>query len=1322
MKVCPFCRIDDETPQVWGSELVLALHDRYPVSPGHTLLIPRRHVATYFDASAEEQAELWRGVEAVKAFLDQELKPDGYNVGFNAGEAAGQTVMHLHIHVIPRYRGDMEDPRGGIRGVIPHKQKYGAFHDLPRFVPGEEKSFGAALRSALQRAERADFVAAFIQTSGLNVLLPDMQDALERGARLRVLTGDYLNVTSADALRRLFSLAQEYEGCEVALYETFGHKSFHPKSYVFRHGAEGVAYVGSSNLSASALGSGVEWNLRMVPSDDASTFATIEQRFEDLWRSPSTRPLTKALIDEYEKRAPVPPAPEPRAARPVPHDIQVEALRALHDTRGRGQRRGLVVLATGLGKTFLSAFDFLQMGGERALFVAHREEILHQAKEAWARIFPEKTVGILGTGRHERDADLLFASVQTLARKTHLSTFPTDHFDYVVVDEFHHAAAATYRKVLGYFTPRFLLGLTATPDRLDGASLLALCDDNLVFRRDLLHGIGSHLLVPFSYFGVRDEVDFAPIPWRSGRFDSSALTEAVATQSRAEQALREYRRRAWPDETRRTLAFCVSTAHADFMAKFFRDAGVPAAAVHSGPTSAPRAESLRRLKAGELEVICAVDVFNEGLDVPDINTVLMLRPTESPVIFLQQLGRGLRRCDGKARLVVVDFIGNHRSFLQKPQALVYLTGEDVPPFVALEKVREQRLELPDGCHVEIETEAIDMLAKLARVSREDLLLYEYLSFRDNHGHRPSLEQLFAAGVQLKVIRDRYESWFHFVDQQGDLDDDQRRVLSRHSGWFADLLKTRMTKSYKMVALEALIEGDALFAGQPIEENARLSEAIIRRHLLLYRESHEDDDRRTFGPAYVRKWRDMPLKVWAAGESTLRPWFMLDGERFAPTFEVAPEDRSAFEEMTQELVAARLREHVDSVKRKEPVDAAEAPAELMVSHTNGRPILRFDRARRPDLPEGETLVEVNGSEYLFRFVKIAVNLAMEPGGKTNVLPELMRGWFGLNAGLPGTRHRVLLSRRQGRWVLEPSDTSSDIVNAGAQVIPFPSLPFYKDLQVACGAFQAVDQHSEAAEQLAVVSNAPVDASRHFVVRAAGDSMDGGDRPIRDGDLVLCEWVTPGSSSEVEGRPFLLLGHDSPETSFAAIKVPIRTATGWKLRSWNPAWEDQDLPGGASVEPVARVLEVVEEATGLTLFGSYDRDAIAQAFGSKNDPSWKVGHRDIDVAGQPHTVLMVTLRKGADVKPEHRYADRFLSRSDFQWESQASTKAASAKGQRIIGHEAEGRAVHLFARYLKHEPFVYCGTVRYRRHDGEMPMRVWFDLDRWLPEGVFRRWAT
>ncbi len=1335
---CPFCCLPPSA-LTWSSDLIVAIRDRWPVSPGHTLVLPRRHIPSYFEAGPMEQAGIWQAVHALKKLLDAQLSPapDGYNIGFNTGVAAGQTVMHLHVHIIPRYSGDMSDPRGGVRGVIPAKQKYGrlqehsesesspsasaldagVFADLPVFVPGQEKPLVQTLRRALQLAERADLISAFVQPSGLDLIVGDIEDALSRGARIRVLTGDYLRITSPDALRTLFALAEEHEGFQAWIFSTGGALSFHPKTYIFARGDEGVAFVGSSNLSGSGLGKGVEWNLRLVRSTDKEGFWAIRARFEALLSRPETEPLTRLFIDNYGDRVPIPPAPEPRAKPPDPHKLQTAALAALAQARLDGHEAGLVVMATGLGKTYLSAFDFQQLRGKRALFVAHREEILNQARSAWSLVFPNLVLGIFMGGQHEPNADVVFASIQTLARVRHLRRFAAEHFDYIVVDEFHHAAAASYRKLIGHFQPRFLLGLTATPDRTDGASLLELCGGNLVFTSNLVEGIARKLLVPFQYFGVRDQVDFTPIPWRSGRFDVAELTGALATRARAEQSLREYRRHAQA-KPRRALVFCCSVLHADFMAGFFQEQGHPAAAVHSGPRSAPRAESLRRLRSGELEMICAVDVFNEGLDLPDINVVLMLRPTLSPIIFLQQLGRGLRRALGKSHLTIVDFIGNHRDFLKKPQALVYLSGRDLEGYAAVRALLEGKVDFPEGCSVDIETEALDMLAGLARVSKEDVLLYEYMSFRDTHGRRPSATELHGLSVIMKPVQQRYGDWFGFVQAQGDLSPEEEHVYELFRGWFGDLQRTQISASYKMLALQALLAADSLFTGMSIAANAAHALGLARKQKLLWRELCLDRERSELGPAMVAKWKEMPLKVWARGRGTSKPWFAIDKQGFRGLFDVVEKDREIFEALTGELVDLRVAQHLEKLRKKLPLDAGQAPIRMRVSHAGQKPILRFDRKARPDIPDGETPVLVDDNLYVFHFRKIAVNVVRDQAGGGNLLHGLMRRWFGLNAGLPGTRHYVLLEQTASGWRLRQETQQ---LSTPVSVVR-PALPYFRELRVACGAFHEGAPLVEQAERLHVETDRKLSPSQHFVVRAEGDSMDGGPAPIRDGDLVLCAWHQPSSTAEISGRPWLLVGHETADSSFAVIKVPRKTSKGWLLESWNPQHPVRELPAAVRVEPVARVLEVVRETEGLVLWGRYDRDAAAQAFGEKNNPAWKVGHRDLMAFGKPHTVLFVTLRKDDQTRVEHRYADRFVARDELHWESQASTTPGGAKGRRIIGHAAEGRAVHLFVRYRKRMDFVYCGTLTYLRHEGERPMKVWFRLERELPEGLWEVWGV
>ncbi|MGB5160979.1 MAG: DEAD/DEAH box helicase family protein, partial [Thermoanaerobaculia bacterium] len=797
---CPFCTPDGQRIFHAGS-LILGIWDAFPVNPGHALLIPKRHVASWFDASDEEKLELIAGIEIARQKILEQNQPDGFNIGVNIGTAAGQTVHHLHLHVIPRFAGDVEDPRGGVRWVVPAKGNYlakpsdsksrvtpqtdsSSSADLAGFphdralVAGGVDPLLAHLELHLEAATHLDMAVAFVLRSGLALLQPRLADFLDHGGTLRVLAGDYLDVTDPDALRQLLDIETAFSGqVQLRVFET-ATTSFHPKAYIFRgDSGNDVALVGSSNLTRPALTDGIEWNYRTLLSQDSKGFQDVADGFERLWTHPNTALLDNAWIDSYEERRQIYPTPktepsevleEPAAPPPDPHPIQKEALDALKASRAAGNSAGLVVLATGLGKTWLSAFDTKQGDFHRVLFVAHREEILDQALRTFRRIRPNAHLGLFTGQSKAPEADVLFASVQALSRQKNLDTFALDAFDYIIIDEFHHAAARTYRKLIDYFEPSFLLGLTATPERTDGGDLLALCQENLVYRCDLAQGIERELLSPFKYFGVPDEVDYAQIPWRSTRFDEEALTEAVATQKRAQNALEQHQEKGGT----RTLAFCCSLRHANFMREFFRNQGVRCAAVHSGEGSDPRTRSLEQLDKGDLDVVFAVDMFNEGVDLPHVDTIMMLRPTESRLLWLQQFGRGLRRAEGKEHLRVIDYIGNHRIFLVKAQALFSLDQpKDGLIRRQLELVQQGDADLPPGCEVTYDLEAVEILESLLRPPQtEETLRFYYEDFMARRGERPRAVEAFHDGYNPRAARKSFGSWFRFLDHMEGLDD------------------------------------------------------------------------------------------------------------------------------------------------------------------------------------------------------------------------------------------------------------------------------------------------------------------------------------------------------------------------------------------------------------------------------------------------------------------------------------------------------------------------------------------------------------------------
>lgn len=991
--------------------------DRFPVSPGHALVVPRRVVATWWETTNDERADILALVDEVKRQLDAEMQPDGYNVGFNAGAAAGQTVGHLHIHVIPRYRGDVPDPRGGVRHVVSGKGNYLQPATEPyALVDGQDRLLRDDLLRCLRdpRFDHVDLLVSFVMKSGLEQVYGGLVDALDRGTKARVLTTDYLTVTDADALAWLLDLAEVRP--EVIATRVFHDPatSFHPKAYLFwsAESAAAAAFVGSNNLSASGIAGGIEW---AIGADQAAPLLTA---FDRLWSDPRSLPLTHGLLADYRRRwQPSTHAAgvvsEPAAVPPAPRPVQREALAALEQTRLQGFHRGLVVMATGLGKTWLAAFDTARPLFRRVLFVAHREEILRQSLDVFRRVQPDADLGLYHGGEKQPEARVLFAGIQTLAANLH--RFAPERFDYVVIDEFHHAAARSYRRVIDHFQPGFLLGLTATPNRMDGADLLALCSDNLVYECPLTQGIERGDLSPFRYFGIADDVDYAPIPWRGGRFDPAALTDAVETQERAQHALD-----IWRDNGGgRALAFCVTVSHADFMAEFFRRNGVAAAAVHSGATSAPRVGSVEQLRAGELQVICTVDVFNEGLDVPEVDTVLMLRPTESPVVFLQQLGRGLRRSESKDVLTAIDFIGNHRSFLIKPRTLLALgTGRQAGTDKVLHAMRTGDFGLPAGCSATYDVKLVDVLRELTRVGARSALEEYCRSYADERGHRPSAAQAYEAGYNPASARSRHGHWFAFLDDLNLLAEQERQVVRRHADVLTSIEKEPITKSYKLVTLQALLQINALRTGADVAEIAWTAHRIVTgdpRLLADTRSAEMPDPASVDADTWRDYWLNWPLSAWAGQlRGASAGWFRIDGRRFVPAFQVATDVGETFDAMVQELVDYRLARYLFTKGSR-----IQTAARLKVIQAHGRPILMLDRDRNPSLPEGETPFIADGVVYTGNFAKIALNVAHRAGQSHNVLADLLRTWFGADAGQPGTAQHVELLPGEPHWQMRPA---------------------------------------------------------------------------------------------------------------------------------------------------------------------------------------------------------------------------------------------------------------------------------------------------------------
>ena len=457
------------------------------------------------------------------------------------------------------------------------------------------------------------------------------------------------------------------------------------------------------------------------------------------------------------------------------------------------------------------------------------------------------------------------------------------------------------------------------------------------------------------------------------------------------------------------MAFCVSQRHADFMAEYFRTHGRQAVAVHSGETSAPRAQSLELLSAGKLDVICAVDVFNEGLDLPELDTVLMLRPTESRIVWLQQLGRGLRKTADDKVLKVIDYIGNHRAFLLKPQALMGLGPGDHEIFNFIEKAKDGPIEIAPGCFVTYDLRTIEIVRGLLRLGgdRREALRRYYEDFRDQHGIRPTATEAFHDGYDPGFARRQGSSWFGFVSDRGDLTADQRGVLDRHGALLDELETTPMTRSYKMLVLLAMLNRDAFPGAISLDDLSAGVIDVASRHPTLKAELGEVAD----VPGLLER-NPIDAFVGARGTGGVAYFAYEDGV-FRTTFEVQSVDRPLLQEMAREIVDWRLARYL---QRTEPKAEGIVCA---VKQSNGRPMIFIHaREEHPELPLGTTPLLIDGVPHEADFVKIALNVIRKSGEEGNVLPGIMRSWFGPDAGQPGTSHQVALTQTTEGWTLRP----------------------------------------------------------------------------------------------------------------------------------------------------------------------------------------------------------------------------------------------------------------------------------------------------------------
>ena len=638
----------------------------------------------------------------------------------------------------------------------------------PRLIANSKRTGGtllSVLKEQLATCDTFDFCVAFVANGGLQMLVETLSELKRKGVKGRFLTSTYLNFNSPDVLRKLL----EYDNIEVRVYQG----DMHAKGYVFDRNGSSTIIVGSSNFTQKALTCNKEWNVLYQTYGEDGFLADLRGEFSSLWSSEDTAPLSEEWIAGYEAYRPKAattterrPAFEyreksvsdSRASKKIePNKMQKLALEALSVIHGKGERRALLISATGTGKTYLSAFDVVESKPKRVLFLAHRKRILDASLKSYKKLLGASyQFAMYETGVDVSNDTCVFAMCSTMA--LHLSEFKPDEFDYIIVDEAHRTGSKSYQKIMGYFTPKFYLGMTATPNRSDGYDVFALFNHVIAFQITLQDALENEMLAPFHYFGIADlEIDDESV-------DNPALFARLASSERVKHITSKIEEYVVDKSNRKGLIFCNRNEEAQLLSKQFNELGYRTLAISGADSDAVRDDAIAKLESGELEYLFSVDILNEGVDIPTVNQVIMLRRTDSSIVFVQQLGRGLRKADDKEYTLVLDFIGNYQKNFFVPVAL---SGDKTFNKDKLRRIVHEGDTVVPGCS----TVSFDEVSK-ARIYRAidggnftavRFLKSAYSDLKQQLGHIPALSEFDANGsIDPLLIFRKFGSYHAFL--------------------------------------------------------------------------------------------------------------------------------------------------------------------------------------------------------------------------------------------------------------------------------------------------------------------------------------------------------------------------------------------------------------------------------------------------------------------------------------------------------------------------------------------------------------------------------
>jgi superfamily II DNA or RNA helicase/HKD family nuclease len=696
-------------------------------------------------------------------------------------------------------------------------------NDQQFFTNYSDVRFLDKIKTELHVCKGFDFSVSFIKVAGLVLLFDDIENALKRGAHGRILTSTYQNFTDIGSLERFLSLQERYPNFECHLdFNSFDDNGFHTKGYLFNRGDYQEIVIGSSNITRFALLKNMEWDLAVSAGSSDPVFLQIRQEFDHLWEK--TNPLTRDIIKKYTIHLEYAieswdmDLVDPEDNRPIhPNYMQRAALKEIKRYRDMGQDKALVVAATGSGKTYLSAFDALNFGAKRLLYIVHRDTILREAMGTFMRVFgTSRTYGLYSGDVHDLEKDFIFASNQLLAR--HLELFDKNEFDYIIIDEVHHAAASTYREIMNHFTPQFMLGLTATPDRMDAQNVYELFHNNVPYDLRLREALENSLIVPFKYYGIHDnQISYEDVD-NPEKMRQTILQIASSLHCDfIKEQIEKYRQK---DKKLRCIGFCHSVEHARLMAEGMSQLGYECTYLSGSNDTGERIKAFQDLqdKDKPLEIIFTVDILNEGVDIPSINMVLFLRPTQSSTIFIQQLGRGLRHYEDKEYLTVLDFIAN--SYLRSVQIALALgslsQSGTVDKRTIADHVRTDfsAIAIP-GLEIHFDKDSEEEILRSiehTNFNQINFLKADYQNFKEylklKPGEFPMHTDFLNAEVSADLLRytRKYESYYDFLEKIGEPNvpffNPNEVAVIRTLSFFLPLIRP-----YEYEIIQALLEGE-----------------------------------------------------------------------------------------------------------------------------------------------------------------------------------------------------------------------------------------------------------------------------------------------------------------------------------------------------------------------------------------------------------------------------------------------------------------------------------------------------------------------------------